>query len=94
MFLGPWSKKTCGMIILAIALFIIVAIAFSSGFKEVIGGAGSDSGQADSRRMLEEGKQIFRHDTFGSEDFWGGELRLHEAIKGARLGRSGAGCQS
>ncbi|MGI6553082.1 MAG: hypothetical protein ACOX37_08700 [Bacillota bacterium] len=91
MFLGPWSKKTCGMIILAIALFIIVAIAFSSGFKEVIGGAGSDSGQADSRRMLEEGKQIFRHDTFGSEDFWGGELRLHEAIKGAGLGGVGPG---
>jgi hypothetical protein len=32
--------------------------------------------------MLDEGKRIFRFDTFGSEDFWGGKLRLHEAIAG------------
>jgi hypothetical protein len=38
--------------------------------------------QANARRMLEEGKRIFRFDTFGSEDFWGGKLRLHESIAG------------
>ena len=27
-----------------------------------------------------DGRRIFRDDTFGSEDFWGGALRLHEAI--------------
>ena len=26
------------------------------------------------------GQHIFRHDTFGSEAFWGGQLRLHEAV--------------
>ena len=41
--------------------------------------------------MLEEGKRIFRYDTFGSEDFWGGKLRLHEAIAGRRSGRRRAG---
>jgi hypothetical protein len=41
--------------------------------------------------MLEEGKQIFRFDTFGSEDFWGGKLRLHEAIAGAKNGGVGGG---
>jgi len=29
---------------------------------------------------LAEGRRTFRHDTFGDEDFWGGQLRLHEAI--------------
>jgi hypothetical protein len=38
--------------------------------------------QANAQRMLDEGKRIFRFDTFGSEDFWGGKLRLHEAIAG------------
>ena len=38
--------------------------------------------QANARRMLEEGKRIFRFDTFGSEEFWGGKLRLHESIAG------------
>jgi mono/diheme cytochrome c family protein len=32
-------------------------------------------------RMLAEGKQTFRTDTFGSEAFWGGSLRLHEAVR-------------
>src|SRR5688500_10636079 len=47
--------------------------------------------QDNARRMLEEGKKIFRYDTFGSEDFWGGQLRLHEAIVGEKLGGVGAG---
>jgi mono/diheme cytochrome c family protein len=32
---------------------------------------------------LGEGRQTFRFDTFGSEAFWGGQLGLHNAIKGA-----------
>jgi mono/diheme cytochrome c family protein len=43
------------------------------------------------RRLVDEGRQIFRHDTFGDEDFWGGRLRLHEAIAGADLGGVGPG---
>jgi hypothetical protein len=44
-----------------------------------------------AQRMMEQGKQIFRYDTFGSEDFWGGKLRLHEAIAGQKLGGVGSG---
>ena len=42
-------------------------------------------------RSLEEGRHIFRFDTFGSEAFWGGQLRLNEAIAGAKLGGVGPG---
>jgi hypothetical protein len=42
-------------------------------------------------RMIDEGRQIFRYDTFGSESFWGGTLRLHEAIAGSKNGGVGAG---
>lgn len=42
-------------------------------------------------RMVQEGRQIFRHDTFGSESFWGGTLRLHEAIAGQANGGVGDG---
>ncbi|HVP73874.1 MAG TPA: hypothetical protein VMS30_09055 [Phycisphaerales bacterium] len=42
-------------------------------------------------RMLEEGRHTFRFDTFGSEDFWGGQLRLHEALAGEKLGGVGSG---
>ena len=44
-----------------------------------------------AQRMLDEGRRIFRFDTFGSEDFWGGKLRLHEAIVGQKLGGVGPG---
>jgi cytochrome c5 len=42
-------------------------------------------------RMIEEGRQIFRFDTFGDEAFWGDTLRLHQAIEGARFGGVGPG---
>jgi hypothetical protein len=29
-----------------------------------------------------QGRRIFRYDTFGDESFWGGTLRLHEAVSG------------
>ena len=41
--------------------------------------------------MLDNGRHIFRHDTFGNEAFWGGGLRLHEAIAGANHGGVGGG---
>jgi hypothetical protein len=44
-----------------------------------------------ARDMLKDGKKIFRYDTFGSEDFWGGKLRLHQAIAGDKQGGVGAG---
>jgi hypothetical protein len=44
-----------------------------------------------ARRYLEEGRQTFRFDTFGSEEFWGGKLKLHEAIAGEKLGGKGPG---
>jgi hypothetical protein len=42
-------------------------------------------------RMLAEGRATFRYDTFGSEAFWTGRLRLHQAVAGANLGGVGAG---
>ena len=37
------------------------------------------------------GEQVFRFDTFGDEAFWGGTLKLHQAIEGAKLGGVGPG---
>jgi hypothetical protein len=44
-----------------------------------------------AQRLAAEGRETFRHDTFGSEEFWGGRLRLHEAIAGAAHGGVGTG---
>ena len=46
-----------------------------------------------ARSMVEEGRQIFRFDTFGDEAFWGDTLKLHQAIEGAALRRRRPGRQ-
>jgi hypothetical protein len=43
------------------------------------------------QRLFAQGKQIFRFDTFGDEDFWGGQLQLHKAIEGEKNGGVGPG---
>lgn len=44
-----------------------------------------------AQAMIEEGRRTFRHDTFGAEAFWGGTLRLHDALRGAARGGVGPG---
>jgi hypothetical protein len=66
------------------------------------GGTTPASAQADGKafgiaadkyaaQLLREGRQIFRYDTFGSEDFWGGQVKLHQAIQGQKAGGVGPG---
>jgi hypothetical protein len=44
-----------------------------------------------AQTMLEEGRNTFRYETFGSEAFWGDALQLHTAIAGERNGGVGRG---
>lgn len=41
--------------------------------------------------LINDGKQIFRYDTYGDEEFWSGLLHLDKAIAGAENGGFGAG---
>ncbi len=44
-----------------------------------------------AQQMLEQGRQIFRYDTFGDEVYWTDTLKLHRAIEGEKLGGVGPG---
>jgi len=82
-----------------VAIFAVTVMAWqqpsekgrSSPAKEATQHDFDDQIQNNAKRMLEEGKRTFRFDTFGSEDFWGSKLRLHEAIAGQKLGGVGNG---
>src|SRR5215208_5412998 len=50
-----------------------------------------DEINAYSDSLIDAGRHVFRRETFGSEDFWGGQLRLHEAILGGKRGGVGPG---
>ena|SRR6516162_7947987 len=43
-----------------------------------------------AQAMFDQGRKIFRYDTFGSEAFWGESLQIHKAIAGANKRRRGA----
>lgn len=67
---------------------------YSGVFLSVLVLLGIANTQAQAGRsadLIAQGKQIFRFDTFGDEDFWGGQLRLHEAIEGEQFGGVGPG---
>jgi hypothetical protein len=46
---------------------------------------------SNAQRMLEEGRRIFRYDTFGDEIYWTDTLKLHRALEGQKLGGIGPG---
>jgi len=44
-----------------------------------------------AKTQIDQGRKIFRYDTFGSEAFWGDALQLHRAIAGEKNGGVGPG---
>jgi len=44
-----------------------------------------------AQQMMEQGKKIFRYDTFGDETYWSDKLKLHQAIQGTKFGGVGSG---
>lgn len=52
---------------------------------------GAEQIERQARATLEQGRHIFRFDTFGDEDFWGATLKLHQAIEGSGFGGTGPG---
>ena len=53
--------------------------------------AAQDPVKASSDLTLEEGRETFRYETFGDEVFWGGTIKLHQAIAGSANGGVGPG---
>jgi cytochrome c5 len=50
-----------------------------------------DKEEKDNPALVNEGKQIFRYDSFGDEDFWSGVLHIDKAIAGKNNGGFGEG---
>jgi hypothetical protein len=71
-------------------LFVATAMANASNTGSVQAKKG-DPVLDNAVRMVEEGRKIFRFDTFGDEAFWGDTLKIHLAIAGSKLGGVGSG---
>ena len=73
---------------LAAVAFILAGAALAASDAQP--GAAADP-DAHTQRVLAEGRQTFRFDTFGDEAYWGDTIRLHQAIEGTRFGGVGPG---
>jgi hypothetical protein len=101
------TKKVSLFVLLPLATVLALLVAFGSHTaanaqsppspNDVVAGSRGSGGEFDrtitasSHRSLDEGRQIFRYDTFGDEAFWGDTLRLHEAVAGSANGGVGPG---
>jgi hypothetical protein len=81
----PYKKQTLVM------LLFIVVIALAQCTKDNKQGSGKDENKPDDPALIAEGKNVFRFDSFGDEDFWSGVLHLDKAIAGSANGGYGAG---
>jgi cytochrome c553 len=76
-------------------LILYIGFVVVNGTVSAVSASGNpDRNEADrtaAGQLFEQGKTVFRFDTFGDEAFWGGALQLHRAIAGGRLGGVGRG---
>src|ERR1043165_4368045 len=84
------------LLLLAVAITVVIMDRRSDASwsdEENRGKSTQSERQTDTNaeRMLDEGKQTFRFDTFGDEAFWSDTLQLHRAIEGANFGGVGPG---
>jgi mono/diheme cytochrome c family protein len=86
------------MQIIVLATIVLFAVVANATFRQPTqpqppaATTGFDSAiTQNAQRMIEEGRRIFRYDTFGDEAFWGDQLKLHQAIVGQKLGGVGPG---
>ena len=85
------SKK---IIAIAAMSAIVIFIQCSKSFEKADEQAMTEENQSaieKKRSLIEQGKEIFRFDTFGDEDFWSGLLHIDKAILGENNGGFGPG---
>src|ERR1700731_772119 len=85
---------TPAVILILSVVTVLTAFFLGSGRGQPVvkeGEARQPGPEQDALQMIKVGRQTFRFDTFGDEEFWGDALQLHRALVGAKLGGVGAG---
>ncbi len=83
----PWKRTgKFPYAVLAAGSIAAIALVFVWTSKDLRAQGESPADRKDpavrnAEQLVERGKEIFRYDTFGDETFWGGSLKLHEALK-------------
>src|SRR6185437_3065881 len=71
--------------------FGVVAVLAATTLTAAASPSTADHSGDSAARLIAEGRQTFRFDTFGDQAFWGDILHLNQAIAGAKNGGVGPG---
>jgi hypothetical protein len=90
------KRSTSRLWFVGISLLWLLTVGLAVGRSRSIDRQDNDKREAsdpvqNATAKVKRGQRVFRFDTFGDEAFWGGTLKLHQAIEGARFGGVGAG---
>jgi hypothetical protein len=89
------QNKKQTLVILSLITFIAICQCTKSGKTDdnVEGTSLDQQNKVNEQKksVIEQGKQIFRFDAFGDEDFWSGLLHIDKAIEGSANGGFGTG---
>jgi hypothetical protein len=86
-----WPLTLGRVLLFLLAAGVLYLLSGSSSAGEQPRAAGVQPAQTQAAGLVEQGRQIFRFDTFGDEKFWGDSLKLHRAVAGAANGGVGPG---
>lgn len=87
----PWKYNQRRIGWLGALLLGVIILGAFLGFQVQAAEEEDDAALRNARALVEEGREIFRYDTFGDQRLWGGTFRLHEVIAGAPNGGIGLG---
>ena len=83
--------KVLKLIVAVLAVISLLLIATPVGSRIIAALDFNKQIDDNAQRLLNQGRQTFRFDTFGDEAFWGDTLKLHQAIEGSQFGGVGPG---
>jgi hypothetical protein len=66
--------------VLVLLPLMVIALAAARRANQATSASVLGSAESNSQNLIQQGREIFRFDTFADEEFWGGQLKLHEAI--------------
>ena len=86
------SNKTRPILLLILVAVVLVGAIRAQAQQRPKDLQGFDAQiSSNAQQMFEEGRRIFRFETFGDEVYWSDTLKLHRAIAGAKNGGVGPG---
>jgi hypothetical protein len=75
----------------SVVMVFLVALSIPIARRVTAQARPADTAADDAMKMFNDGRRIFRSDTFGDEEFWGDKLKLHLAVEGSKFGGVGPG---